>query len=151
MIFNKWACFTHCCIYTFTNQLICHPVWNPHTPLWMMKTSSTGRSVYWVRGDFKTQLSGSGWLSLFRTIETNRNRTEPLVNRRLGFEIFPKLILSTSTHTLWATVWWNIWQRVHVLHVKVPSVLIHLKIHIPRRLQILPQMAILIYIWISPT
>ena len=30
--------------------------------------------------------SGSGRLSLFRTIETGRNRTEPPVNRRLGFE-----------------------------------------------------------------
>ena len=34
--------------------------------------------------------SGSGRLSLFRTIETGRNRTEPPVNRRLGFEAVPK-------------------------------------------------------------
>ena len=35
--------------------------------------------------------SGSGRLSLFRTIETGRNRTEPPVNRPLGFEAVPKL------------------------------------------------------------
>ena len=34
--------------------------------------------------------SGSGRLSLFRTIEAGRNRTEPPVNRRLGFEAAPK-------------------------------------------------------------
>ena len=34
--------------------------------------------------------SGTGRLSLFRTIETGRNRTEPPVNRRLGFEAVPK-------------------------------------------------------------
>ena len=34
--------------------------------------------------------SGSGQLSLFRTIETSRDRTEPAVNRRLGFEVVPK-------------------------------------------------------------
>ena len=33
--------------------------------------------------------SGSGRLSLLRTIETGRNRTEPPVNRRLGFEAVP--------------------------------------------------------------
>ena len=33
--------------------------------------------------------SGSGRLSLFRTIETWRNRTEPAVNRWLGFEAVP--------------------------------------------------------------
>ena len=34
-------------------------------------------------------LSGSGRLSLFRTIKTGRNRTETPVNRRLGFEAVP--------------------------------------------------------------
>ena len=34
--------------------------------------------------------SGSGRLSLFSTIETGQNRTEPPVNRRLGFEAVPK-------------------------------------------------------------
>ena len=34
--------------------------------------------------------SGSGRLSLFRTIETGQNRTEPPVDRRLGFEAVPK-------------------------------------------------------------
>ena len=44
------------------------------------------------RGGFKTPPpvpSGSGRLSLLRTIETARNRTEPPVNRRLGFEVVP--------------------------------------------------------------
>ena len=40
--------------------------------------------------------SGSGRLSLFRTIETGRNRTEPPVNRRLGFEAVPNLIPGTD-------------------------------------------------------
>ena len=35
---------------------------------------------------------GSWRVSLFRTIETGRNRTEPPVNRRLGFEAIPKPI-----------------------------------------------------------
>ena len=46
-----------------------------------------------IRGGFKTQPpvpSGSRQLSLFRTIETARNRTEPAVNQRLGFEVVPK-------------------------------------------------------------
>ena len=34
-------------------------------------------------------LSGSGRLSLFRTIETGLKRSEPAVNRRLGFEAVP--------------------------------------------------------------
>ena len=33
--------------------------------------------------------SGSGWLSLFITIETGRNRTEQPINWRLGFEAAP--------------------------------------------------------------
>ena len=33
--------------------------------------------------------AGSGRFSLFGTIETARNRTEPLVNRQLGFEVVP--------------------------------------------------------------
>ena len=36
-------------------------------------------------------VSGFGRLSLFRTIATGRNWTEPLVNRRLGFEAVPKV------------------------------------------------------------
>ena len=51
-------------------------------------TDNVGR----LRGGFKTQPpvpSGSGRLSLFRTIETGRNRTEPPVYRRLGFEAVP--------------------------------------------------------------
>ena len=34
----------------------------------------------------------SGWLSLFGTIETGRNRIEPPVNRRLGFEVILKIM-----------------------------------------------------------
>ena len=53
-----------------------------------------------VRGDCKTQPvvavpSGSGRLSLFRTITTARNRTEPSVNRRLGLK--PPLMQITVT------------------------------------------------------
>ena len=33
---------------------------------------------------------GYGRLSLFRTIDTDWNRTEPLVSRQLGFEAIPK-------------------------------------------------------------
>ena len=47
---------------------------------------------------------GSGRLSLFRTIETGRNRTEPPVNRRLGFEAVPNLptvsLLEGLSHSL---------------------------------------------------
>ena len=39
---------------------------------------------------------GSGRLSLFRTIETGRNRTEPPVNRRLGFEAVPYICVLSS-------------------------------------------------------
>ena len=52
----------------------------------------------WVKGRLQNPTagwpavpSGSGRLSLFRTIETGRNRTEPPVNRRLGFEAVPNL------------------------------------------------------------
>ena len=37
--------------------------------------------------------SGPGRLSLFRTIETGRNQTEPPVNQRLGFEAVPNVFL----------------------------------------------------------
>ena len=60
-------------------------------------------NVQIVRGDFKTQPpvpSGSMWLSLFRTIETGRNQTEQLVNRRLGFEAVPELSIDTKQMAL---------------------------------------------------
>ena len=38
--------------------------------------------------------SGSGRLTLFRTIETGRNRMEPPVNRRLGFEAVPNICVT---------------------------------------------------------
>ena len=46
--------------------------------------------------------SGSGRLSLFRTIETARNRTEPPVNRRLGFEAVP--VQYQSALSVWKTL-----------------------------------------------
>ena len=48
--------------------------------------------------------SGSGRLSLSRTIETDQNRTEPLVNRRLGFEVVPKQYSSLIVSLTFPTV-----------------------------------------------
>ena len=50
--------------------------------------------MFWRLGRVKISSQSNdkktGQLSLFRTIETGRNRTEPPVNRRLGFEAVPK-------------------------------------------------------------
>ena len=47
--------------------------------------------------------SGSGRLSLFRTIETGRNRTEPPVNRRLGLKPSPKVQNFSQTDAQYLT------------------------------------------------
>ena len=78
-----------------------------HSSLWMRPTgewSINAKMVYKVQqpilrspkgrlqnptAGWPGVLSGSGRLSLFRTIETERNRTEPPVNRRFGFEAVP--------------------------------------------------------------
>ena len=40
--------------------------------------------------------SSSEWLSLFRTIATRWNKTEPTVNRRLGFEVVSRIFCKSS-------------------------------------------------------
>ena len=52
--------------------------------------------------------SGSGRLSLFRTIETAWNRTEPPVNRRLGFEVVPKQMISYAIAMFFLTIFFSL-------------------------------------------